>query len=100
MDHVMFFQSLFPEIKTAFGHSKTRFGDLLGAPAPGMYPVAPGKEREDGTRRTDFIAEIKMIRFRIVEVNGLFHQALPQHAGIKFVVPTGIPRNCGYVMDT
>src|SRR6266567_297998 len=64
---------------------RDREGDINNLPcAPATFwSAGPGKEGHDGTRRADLITIVEMIGARIIKVDGLLDQALPQNTGIK-----------------
>nr|GFD53437.1 hypothetical protein [Tanacetum cinerariifolium] len=71
-------EALLPEIEAAFGHGVANFSGLAGATAAGRH-LLPGEERENGTRRTNLIAKVKVVGIGCVEVDGALQKAQAQH---------------------
>ena len=68
-----------------------------------MRPFAgvwPGKEGEDSSGRTEVVAEVEMVRARIIEVDRSLYKAKPQHFGVEVQIALWIRGNCGYVMES
>ena len=59
----------------------------------------PREKREDRPGRTGIVAVIEMIGAGIVLVDGLFDEALPEHAGVEIHVLAGIGGDRGDVME-
>lgn len=91
-------ESLSPIFGRSWRHRVTGSDHLSGADASAAN-IGPRKKREDRSRVPNPVAKVKMIRARIVEVNGPLHQAKAQDARVKVEVSLRVARDSGDMMD-
>ncbi len=91
-------QPLDPESQCAWEHGEGRDGDLACPLAPGSR-AGPREEGHDAPRTTDLVAEVEMVRLRIVEIHGALDQPEAEQPHVEVEVLLRVTRDCGDVMD-
>src|SRR5262249_50299686 len=88
-----------PEVESVDRHFKRDRDDLPGVDFP-LWHVRPRKERQDRSGSTDVVAEVQVIRTRIVEVEGELHQAQSDHLRVEVERPLRVARDRCDVVNT
>src|SRR5262245_52806018 len=61
--------------------------------------MLPREEGEDGAGMALLVAVVEVVRARVIEIDGLLHEAEPQDARVKLQVSGCAPGDGGDVMD-
>src|SRR2546423_2839427 len=61
--------------------------------------IGPGKESKNATRGPRFVAEVKMVGRRIVEIHGALDQSQAKDAGVEIEIALRVAGDAGYVMN-
>src|SRR5258708_3357456 len=96
--NAVFRQAINPVVERC-GRNGEGDSDNLPCPSAPLESPRPGKEGENGPRHSDFIAIVEMIGARIIKVDGLLDQALPQDAGIKINILLWVCHDGGEMMQ-
>src|SRR6478672_3288813 len=60
----------------------------------------PGKESQDGSRRSLIVTEIEMIGARVVEINGALYKPESEHLRVKVKIALRVRGNCSDMVKT
>src|SRR6266700_3002943 len=90
-------QAFDPVIECRGRDRERDINNLSCAPAT-FWSARPGKEGHDGTGCAYFITIVEMIGARIIKVDGLLNQALPQNTGIKIDILLWVSHDRGEMM--
>src|SRR5690606_22579781 len=100
VNDIFFIKTLRPKIKASFGN---RIADLRShartSPTLGSA-VAPREKRQDGSRASHLVAEVKVIGSGIVKVDGLFDEPQAERPGIKVEIALGVAGDRRDVVQT
>src|SRR5687768_4127855 len=99
MLYIELFETIRPEIKTAFRNCITNICSHSGSCVTWTYPF-PWEKSQNRSGTTGFISIIKMISTRIVKIYGLLNHAQSQYFCIKIEITLSIVCYSGYVMKT
>src|SRR5690554_3537000 len=97
--HSLLFETLLPKRKAPH---RNRISDLRCHTCSifSLPHARPGKKCQNGTGRSDAVAEVKVVGLRIIKIHGLLHQAQTQYPGIKIMVPLRIASNRSDMVET
>src|SRR6187402_1764191 len=93
-------QQTLPPVRQRTDRDGEGCGNRLSRAATSFLRSRPGEEGEDRAGRSDVVAEVEVIRSRVVEVDCLLDEAEPQNLRIEVQVALGIGRDCCDVMKT
>jgi len=82
-------ETVFPKFQAVFRYGISYACGHTRAYTAGAHAF-PGKKGEDGTGGACFVAEIKMISARIVEIHCFFDEALSEDFGVEILIAPGI----------
>jgi hypothetical protein len=91
-------QPLDPEPDGAREYCKRGNRDLAAALSPASR-VGPGEKGQDTSGIPLLVAEVKVVRCGVVEVDGAFDEPQSENSGVEVEIPLGVTRNSGDVMD-
>src|SRR5688572_14485331 len=96
---IVFFKTILPESEAVYRNRVTDLGSHTGS-GPSLRNPFPRKECKNAARCAGFIAEVKMISARIVEVDRLLDESQPQHICVKIVGAFSVSCNSCYVVKS
>jgi hypothetical protein len=91
-------QSLDPESYGAGKYGK-RGNRNLAAALSTASRIGPREEGQDASRIPLLVAEVKVVRCGVVEVDGAFDEPQSENSGVEVEIPLRVTRNSGNVMD-
>src|SRR5205085_11272260 len=71
----------------------------LPAALPAAPCIGPGKESKNATRGPCFVAEVKMVGRRVVEIHCALDQSQAEDAGVEIEVALRVAGDAGYMMN-
>ncbi|MNR23975.1 hypothetical protein D3C85_1410290 [compost metagenome] len=92
-------KSLFPKAHSPHRYAVSRYTDLTSADLS-LISIRPREKRNNRARLPAVIAEIKVIRTRIIEINRLFDQTKSKYPRVKIHVLLRMPDNRRDMMNT
>src|SRR5690606_8030017 len=82
VNYIVRIKAFHPEIEAAFRHGVANFGGHARS-FPALPDSFPGKESKNSTRAANFVAKVKMVGARIVEIYGFLQKAQAQRFSVK-----------------
>src|SRR5204863_9773711 len=91
-------ETLHPKAQRRRKYRECGDGNLSGSLTPAKG-ARPGKERHDASRIPDVVAEVEVVRVRVVEVHSSFDEPQAEDADVEVEITLRVARDRRDVMD-